>query len=90
VENAASLYRALETALHLQGIARAPSIPPLRHAEQLQCRSHPLADEVLSLTRVYLETRFGGIVLTDGIRRDFERRVRDIRGFRGKPQPALP
>jgi transglutaminase-like putative cysteine protease len=88
-ENAASLYRALETALHLQGIARAPSMPPLRHAEQLQSRSHPLAEEVLSLTRVYLESRFGGIALTDAIRRDFERRVREIRAFRSKAQPAL-
>jgi hypothetical protein len=88
-ESAASLYRTLETALHLQGIARAPSMPPLRHAEQLQSRSHPLADEVLSLTRVYIEARFGGVALTDTVRRDFQRRVRDIRGFRGKPQPAL-
>jgi hypothetical protein len=37
---------------------------------------------VVSLTRVYLEARFGGDGLTDATRREFERRVRDIRAFR--------
>ncbi len=87
-ETAAALYRLLETALHTQGITRAPSIPPLRHAEELRSRHHPLADEVCALTTVYLETRFGGSTLTDATRRDFERRVRDIRGFRGERPPA--
>ena len=82
LDAAASLYRALETALQLQGISRAPSIPPLRHAEELKSRSHPLADEVLLLTQVYLETRFGGAVLTDATKRSFERRVRVIRAVR--------
>jgi hypothetical protein len=59
-------------------------MPPLRHAEELRSRRHPLAAEVLALTNVYLETRFGGAALTDGARRDFERRVRDIRAFRGE------
>jgi transglutaminase-like putative cysteine protease len=79
---AAALYRTLEGALLLQGIARAPSTPPLRHAEQLQARRHPLAAEVLALTEVYLLARFGGAELTDAAKRDFERRVRDIRAFR--------
>jgi hypothetical protein len=81
-ETSVALYRALETALHAQGILRAPSLPPLRHAEQLRSRSHPLADEVYALTTVYLETRFGGTELTEAAQRDFERRVRDIRDFR--------
>ncbi len=82
LDAASTLYRALENALQLQGISRAPSIPPLRHAEELKSRSHPLADEVLSLTQVYLETRFGGAVLTEATRRSFERRVRVIRAVR--------
>jgi hypothetical protein len=77
-ETAAALYRTLEAALQTQGIARSPFVPPLRHAEDLRSRNHPVADEVLSLTQVYLETRFGGIPLTELTRRDFERRVRDI------------
>jgi transglutaminase-like putative cysteine protease len=87
-ETASALYRALETALQAQGITRAPSVPPLRHAEELHSRRHPLADEVLALTNVYLETRFGGSTLTDATRRDFERRVRDIRGYRAERAPA--
>ncbi len=79
---AAALYRGLEVALQLQGITRAASVPPLRHAEELKSRSHPLADEVLSLTQVYLEARFGGAALTDAARRNFERRVRVIRSAR--------
>ncbi len=82
LDAAAALYRALETALQLQGISRAPSVPPLRHAEELKSRSHPLADEVLSLTQVYLETRFGGATLTETTKRSFERRVRVIRAVR--------
>ena len=57
-------------------------MPPLRHAEELKSRSHPLADEVLSLTHVYLEARFGGAALTDAARRNFERRVRVLRSAR--------
>ncbi|MGH7296494.1 MAG: transglutaminase TgpA family protein [Polyangiaceae bacterium] len=82
VEAAAALYRTLELALHGQGLARGPSTPPLRHAEDLCSRQHPLGGEVLLLTTVYLEARFGGAPLTDGLRRDFERRVREIRAYR--------
>jgi transglutaminase-like putative cysteine protease len=76
---AAALYRGLESALQLQGVTRLPATPPLRHAEDLRARRHPLGEEVLSLTQVYLEARFGGRSLTDPARRDFERRVRSIR-----------
>ena len=89
VDAAAALYRTLETALQAQGISRPPSLPPLRHAQELQSRSHPLATEVLSLTLVYLETRFGGVALSDGVRKDFERRTREIRSFR-TPSTAPP
>jgi transglutaminase-like putative cysteine protease len=84
LDAAAAMYRALETALQIQGVTRSPAMPPLRHAEGLLARRHPLADEVLSLTHVYLETRFGGTALTDATRRDFERRVRTIRVFRSE------
>ncbi len=87
-QTSAALYRLLETALQSQGIARAPSVPPLRHAEELLSRQHPLANEILALTTVYIETRFGGSVLTEIARRDFERRVRDIRAFRAERSAA--
>ncbi len=79
---AAGLYRGLELALQFQGITRMASVPPLRHAEELKLRNHPLADEVLSLTQVYLDARFGGTALTDAEKRNFERRVRILRGAR--------
>jgi transglutaminase-like putative cysteine protease len=81
-ETAAVLYRSLEAALQVHGISRAPSVPPLRHAYDLGARNHPLAPEVESLTQAYLETRFGGIALSEDARRDFERRVRQVRAFR--------
>jgi len=74
-----ALFQALESALHTLGITRSPSVPPLRHAEDLNARNHPLGHEVLSLTHVYLDTRFGGTALTERTRQEFERRVRDIR-----------
>jgi protein-glutamine gamma-glutamyltransferase len=83
-----TLFRALEAALQNRGISRAPSLPPLRHAEQLHASRHPLGNEVLSLTRVYIETRFGGVTLTEASKRDFERRVREIRGAPIRDQPA--
>ncbi len=75
---AAALYAKLEAALVARGVPRDASEPPLRHAEQLAARRHPLAPEVVALTTVYLEARFGGAPLTRATRRDFERRVRRL------------
>jgi transglutaminase-like putative cysteine protease len=88
LETATMLYRALEAALSSNGISRPASLPPLRHAEELRARKHPLGDEIVALTNVYLEARFGGESLTDGTRRDFERRVREIRAYRKRHEPA--
>jgi hypothetical protein len=57
-------------------------VPPLRHAEELRARKHPLGDEVVALTTLYVEARFGGVRLDDTTRRDFERRVKGIRLWR--------
>ena len=76
---ATELYERLDAAMNAKGIPRSPAIPPLCHAEALEALSHPLADEVLELTDVYLRARFGGEVITDEARRDFEERVRAIR-----------
>ncbi|MGH7440975.1 MAG: DUF4129 domain-containing transglutaminase family protein, partial [Polyangiaceae bacterium] len=85
LETAAALYRELETALQLHGMTRPAATPPLRYASELGERRHPLAPEVESLTQTYLEVRFGGSPLTPDTRRDFEKRVRDIRAYRGEP-----
>lgn len=83
VEVATALYRALEVALQEHGLTRPASLPPLRHAEELDGRNHPLAGQVLALTTVYLEARFGGRAFTDATRREFERGLGEIRAFRG-------
>jgi transglutaminase-like putative cysteine protease len=83
VEAATALYRALEIAMQAQGLTRPASLPPLRHAEEIRGRRHPLAGQVLALTTVYLEARFGGRALTEDTRRDFERRLVEIRAYRG-------
>jgi transglutaminase-like putative cysteine protease len=85
LETATALYRVLEQALAGQGISRPMSLPPLRHAEELRARNHPLADEVVALTTVYLEARFGGVTLDEIQKKDFERRVKEIRGYRAPP-----
>jgi transglutaminase-like putative cysteine protease len=89
LETAAALYRDLETALQSHGMTRPAATPPLRYANELGARRHPLAPEVESLTNMYLEVRFGGSMLTPEARRDFERRVREIRAYRGdEARPA--
>lgn len=86
-EAATALYRSLELALALQGISRPTSLPPLRHAEELVSKSHPLADDVLLLTNRYIEARFGGQLLDDDAAKDFERRVKEIRAYKPLPTP---
>jgi transglutaminase-like putative cysteine protease len=76
---AASLYKSLETALMGHGLTRAPSTPPLRFAEMLAERKHPLAGEVLSLTGIYLGARFGQESIDPAAAKAFETRVRAIR-----------
>lgn len=89
LEAATALYRALELALVTQGISRPSSLPPLKHAEELVAKAHPLADDVMELTNVYLEARFGGRSLDDDKQRDFERRVREIRTYKAPPGAPL-
>jgi hypothetical protein len=76
---ATALYESLDAAMGAQGIPRPPGVPPLRHAEALLQLEHPLAEEILGLTEVYLQARFGGEELTEEDGRDYERRVKAIR-----------
>jgi transglutaminase-like putative cysteine protease len=82
---AASMYRVLEQALVAQGLTRPPSLPPLRFAEDLRSRAHPLATEVIDLTEIYLSVRFGGTRLSDESLRGFDKRVRAVRAWRRAP-----
>jgi transglutaminase-like putative cysteine protease len=85
---AASMYRVLEQALVAQGLTRPPSLPPLRFAEELRTRSHPLAAEVIDLTEIYLAVRFGGTRLDEESLRGFDKRVRAVRTWKRVPTPA--
>lgn len=89
---ATALYTLLEGAMNAHGLVRPPGTPPLRHAKALAEGAHPLAGEILDLTRIYLEARFGGAVLTEAQRRDFEQRVRALRSadVRAKQSSAPP
>ncbi len=78
IEAIVALFSKLETTAQRFGVTRPLSVPPLRHAEDLTLHGHPLAPEILSLTHVYLEARFGGKELTEATRHDFARRVREI------------
>lgn len=83
-----ALYQSLETALALQGIPRPAGRPPLKYAEDLVERAHPLAEDVLALTNTYLDARFGGHALDAEHREDFARRVKDIRAWKSAPDAA--
>ena len=76
---ATALYRSLETALAAKGLRRPAGLPPLRFAEQLQAREHPLADTVLTLTSLYLEARFGGVDVDGDMREKYDEGVKAIR-----------
>jgi len=79
---AASLYEQLEAAMALQGLGRPQGVPPLRHAESEAIKKHPMGSEILELTRLYINVRFGDMLLDDAQRRDYEQRIRGVRAFR--------
>jgi len=79
VTRAVALYRSLEDALRSMGVGRQPTTPPLAHARALEALNHPAAPEVLALTELYLEARFGRRELSIDEERDFERRVKRLR-----------
>ncbi len=82
---ATALYESLDVAMNVRGIARSPGTPPLKHAEMLNSMSHPLAHEILDLTKVYIESRFGGRAMAEDDRRHFEKRVRALRNPKEAP-----
>ena len=76
---ATELYELLDGAMGAQGVSRSPGTPPLLHAEALKALDHPLSAEILALTEIYLEARFGKEVITNELRREFEDRVKGVR-----------
>ncbi len=79
-----ALYRSLEAAMAARGVPRQASTPPLAHARALHALQHPGSDEILSLTEIYLDVRFGGRHLSDSERRHYARRVKTFRHARSQ------
>ncbi|HEV8247430.1 MAG TPA: transglutaminaseTgpA domain-containing protein [Polyangiaceae bacterium] len=73
------LYQALDRVMMLRGAARASGTPPLTHALALVDSGHPIGQEVLSLTELYLRARFGGYLLTPEEFADFAYRIRVLK-----------
>ncbi len=85
---ATRLYTSLEHALTAHGLARPPSVPPLRFAEELLRAGHPLADDVVELTDIYLRARFGHVPLDPVHAAEFTARVGELKK-RKPPEPAV-
>jgi transglutaminase-like putative cysteine protease len=82
------LYRALERAMAARGVPRPSGTPPLLHAEALVLLQHPIADEVLELTNLYVRVRFGGESLSEAARKNYADRVRVIKHTRPERSAA--
>jgi hypothetical protein len=82
---ATNLYQNLDRVMSSVGVGRSTATPPLRHARLLLRADHPLGDEIMALTRRYLDARYGETPLTVDERRDFEVRVKKL-----KEAPRIP
>lgn len=85
VVQAVALYQQLESAMMVKGIGRTPSTPPWAHARALQALGHPLAAEVVALTRIYQEARFGDLEIREEVEKDYLARVKALRAFEHEP-----
>ncbi len=83
-----ALYRGLEDVLRGLGIPRPASSPPLAYAKALSEVGHPAASEVLALTRLYLEARFGNRDLTSEEEANFLARTKALRSRKMLPPSA--
>jgi hypothetical protein len=78
-EEVVRLYRDLESLMQVHGVPRRAETPPLAHALGLKALEHPLADDIIELTRVYLAVRFGRAPLSPVQATDFQHRVKAMR-----------
>jgi protein-glutamine gamma-glutamyltransferase len=82
------LYRQLEAALAARGVPRPIGTPPRAHAAALAAMEHPVGEEALALTELYLTARFGRATLSADERREYARRVRALRMQRSNNEKA--
>lgn len=87
---ATRLYASLEQALTAHGLARPPSVPPLRFAQELLRAGHPLAADIADLTDIYLRARFGHVPMEPGHAAEFTARVGELKKRKlAPPEPAV-
>jgi hypothetical protein len=73
------MYRSLDRTMGALGIARPKTTPPLLHARQLEEASHPEAETIMVLTQMYVDTRFGGLQLTERLQARFNVKLRRLK-----------
>ncbi len=76
---AVQLYQGLEQVLLEHGIPRPQSTPPWGYAKSLRRLGHPLAEQVVQLTQLYLEVRFGKRPLLAAEVAEFQRQLDALR-----------
>jgi hypothetical protein len=78
-QRAVELYRRLEDAMRVQGVPRKPQTPPLAHARAVEALGYSIGPEVMQLTNIYLEARFGQRTLSDEEYQGYGERIHAIR-----------
>jgi transglutaminase-like putative cysteine protease len=85
---AIQLYQGLEQVLLDHGIPRPPDTPPWGYANSLHRLGHPLAEQVMQLTQLYLEVRFGKRPLLAADVADFQRQLDALRRSTARSRAA--
>ena len=85
---AVRLYQELEQVMSEFGIPRPTGTPPWSWSMTLLGLGHPIAGDVSAMTKLYLEARFGGRILSELAVQDFENRIRELRQMRPRKRAA--
>jgi transglutaminase-like putative cysteine protease len=80
-----AVYRELEREMVRLGVARDASTTPSQHARSLEIRKVPCADVVVSVTRRYVDARFGGERLPASELASLRASVRSLRALDRPP-----
>jgi hypothetical protein len=85
---AQELYRLVDRALVVAQVPRPVSTPPLTHAQALLGSGHPMGPELVLLTQIYLDARYGQCPLSDDEIREFRLRVSKMRRIERSKEAA--
>jgi len=85
---AVQLYQNLEEILSELGVPRPVGSPPWGHAQSLVVTGHPRAEQILALTRFYLEARFGNRIIAASDIEMFKRELAFLRQYGASSRAA--